>query len=80
MTQATSLYADSIRSEARPRLSVWGAVPWYVWCALAGITSVMVGVLWYISCTPPLDVTLFGHPRIWPSTCVGSCRVRHMAI
>ncbi len=47
MTQAAILHADSIVSEAR--LSVWGAVPWYVWCALAGITSVMVGVQWDIS-------------------------------
>jgi hypothetical protein len=45
--QAATLYTDSLASEAR--LSVWGAVPWYVWCALAGITSVMVGVQWDIS-------------------------------
>jgi hypothetical protein len=45
--QAATLYTDSIASEAR--LSVWSAVPWYVWCALAGITSVMVGTPWDIS-------------------------------
>jgi hypothetical protein len=28
---------------------VWSAVPWYVWCALASITSVMVGAHWDIS-------------------------------
>jgi hypothetical protein len=45
--QAVTLYTDSIARYAR--LSVWGVVPWYVWCALAGITSVMVGVHWDIS-------------------------------
>jgi hypothetical protein len=47
MSQAAILHADSIPSEAK--LNVWGAVPWYVWCTLAGVTSVMVGVYWDIS-------------------------------
>jgi hypothetical protein len=50
MSQAAILHADhadSIPSEAR--VNVWGAVPWYVWCTLTGITSVMVGAQWDIS-------------------------------
>lgn len=58
--QAATLYTDSIASDAR--LSAWGAVPWYVWCALAGITSVMVGAHWDISWHVSIGLDTFWTP------------------
>jgi hypothetical protein len=47
--QAATLYTDYTDSTSDATLSVWRGVPWYIWCALAGITSVMIGVHWDIS-------------------------------
>jgi hypothetical protein len=47
MAQAAILHVNSIVTQ--PKVSVWRAVPWYVWCTLAAITSVMIGVHWDIS-------------------------------
>ena len=47
MTDAVVLQTSATSSERR--LSTLTSVPWYVWCTLAGITSVMIGVQWDIS-------------------------------
>ncbi len=39
----------STATQHMARSSIWTAVPWYIWCALASVTSAVVGAHWDIS-------------------------------
>ncbi len=48
-TTATNLHLPTAAQRELAQSSAWAAVPWYIWCALASVTSAMVGAHWDIS-------------------------------
>ena len=48
-TTAANISLSTAAQNSVARSSIWTAVPWYIWCALASVTSAMVGAHWDIS-------------------------------
>lgn len=48
-TTATNTHVSTSAQKTVVRSNTWAVVPWYIWCALASVTSAMVGAHWDIS-------------------------------
>ena len=48
-TTAANIRLSAAAQHDAVRSSIWTAVPWYIWCALASVTSAVVGAHWDIS-------------------------------
>jgi hypothetical protein len=48
-TTAADIRLSTAAQNSVVRSGVWTAVPWYIWCALASVTSAIVGAHWDIS-------------------------------
>ena len=48
-TAAANVRLSPVAQDNVARSSIWTAVPWYIWCALASATSAMVGAHWDVS-------------------------------
>ena len=44
-------------------------IPWFVWLAVAGVTSAMIGIHWDISWHKSIGRDTFGLPPIWLFSC-----------
>lgn len=48
-TTAANIRVSTTAQRNVAKSSAWAAVPWYIWCALASVTSAMIGAHWDIS-------------------------------